>query len=727
MEENPKKTISAQLHDTFWVQYQKRTDLVATIKEDEAFYAGNQYDGPNPNNEPRITINKIQDASRKRASKIAGTPLQITISSSDYDFDCTGLMHYDEYVCSKMNHKAFVFQSAINGDNLGTEITYVAFDNDAPYDIGGFFKGGITETHISPLEIAVANPREHNVQKQEWVMTWTDVYVRHLIAIVEADKATSAKTKKEKKEALLKEGRRVLADSTNPDVDIINNTLVRVYIRFFRINKEVCYVMETENVSLFAYPKPLSKRVSRNYAKKVQEAFDKKDNTAYDKEIDQTCLVKDLDIDFADTIVNGELEEDDDGFSAYQEKFSLYPFAIYTPREINNSIFGMSLTKQMISMQQAINYAASLQVKHLQNMAFAKTVAKEDALGGDVWSNDPADNLQIDHSRGDSFGFKTLEPPNMSNDAYKIPDWLSNMMKDTYGFGEIMSGQISNQDMSGYLYSLALKQANSTLEQEQQLFWQYQIDLLRIRIMFYKHYIDERVYTYEMDEPEYENEERARKAILAGYSRGMIMQNPKDGTDIPYKAIMDRFKDKTNRIQVKRIDGRKMWGVDFDLKFTAQQGMVESELNTVQWYQQMFGNGQIQQYSENPQLLTFVSETAPKGIIPDEYRAIMKHYAERMEMNKVVQLQRQVAQLQAQLQALTGQLAQSEATRKTEEQEFGKRISAASQMVNNAQQQVRQYQQAMKPTQVNEGEVKSNNAKGIQSNVQGLMAGQQII
>lgn len=723
--EFPKKTISAQLHDNYWVAFQRRTDLVETIKEDERFYAGEQWDGPNPNNEPRITINKIQDAIRKISSKINGTPLYLTFTASDGKTDCTALRRYDEFVTAKMGHKAFSFQSVINGENLGTEITYMAYDPDVPFASGGFYCGGLSEKHISPLEFAVANPHENDIQKQEWVMTWTDAYVGQLIKILESEKAYSKDTIKELKERLVSEGRRQLSDSTNTDKDIINNTLVRVYLRHFRIDKEVVYTLETESVPLFAYPKPMSKKLSGTYAKEIQKAFDKQEKV-FDEDYDDYRLVHDYEMDFEDTIINATAKKASaKDYASYQEKFSLYPYAIYTPKVINNFIFGMSITKAMITIQQAINYAASLQVKHLQNMAFSKVVAKEDALGGDVWSNDPADNIQIDHSRGDSFGFKTLEVPTMPNDAYKIPDWLTESMKDTYGFGEIISGQLSNQDMSGYLYSLALKQANSTLEQEQQLFWQYQIDLARIRLMFYKHYVSKRVYTYEMTESEYQDEEKARLAILAGYQNGLQLKDD-NGQDIPYSAIQQRFGSKTAKTQVKTFDSEQMWGVDFDIKIVAQQGMLESELSTTQWYQQMFGNGQVQQYAQNPEMLTFIAKTAPNGVIPEEYRATMAHYGEEMERKEVVRLRQENAQLMAQLEQLSGQLGQQQQLMKAQEQEFGKRLNAASQLAMNAQKQAQQMQQ-VNPTQINEGEVKSNNAKGIPTNLSAMQSEQPMI
>ena len=729
------KTLNASFHDNFWVSFAYRTHLVETIKEDERFYNGDQWDTPNTQNEPRIVLNKIQDAVRKLASKIAGTPMHLSYTASNYEFDCTALQRYDEFVLSKLSFSSFLFQAAINGIHLGTEITYFCFDPDSPQAIGGFYQGGLRVKHISPLQFAMCNPHEPDIQRQEWVMMWNEVYIKQCKAIVNDDKFLTAKEKKERLEALQKEGRKQYSDSTNPDVDIINNTLVRVYTRFARYKQEVCYTIETETVSLTKYPIPMSKRVAGDFAKKIQEAYGKateRNGGVYDenKFAEDEQFIKDLDFDFEDSIVNIQSKKvDDNAYAEYQEKFTLYPFAVFRQKEVNDFFYGMSLTKAMIPLQQAVNYVASLQVKHIQNLAWPKTVAKEEALGGQTITNDPADNLLIDYSR-EGNGFYALNVPNMPNQVQEIPDWIINQMKETYGFGDVLSGQINGGDPSGYLYQLALKQANSTLEQEQKLFWAYQVECARIRIMFYKHYIDKRHYTYELDDIAYEEEENSRKTIVSGYNRGLEM-NDQQGNPIPYEAILQRYGKPTSKTQVGTFEAKDMWGVDFDIKINAQQGLVESELNTQQWYQQMFGNGQIKQYAEDPELLSFVADTAPKGVIPDEYRAIMKHKAREMTKTALAQAKQQIAELQAQNEQLAQQLGMSEATRQTQEKEFGKRLNAAAGLVKNAQaanaETQKRMQAMMKPTAINEGEVKSNNAKGIPTDVQSLQVEQPMI
>lgn len=733
------KTISAALHDNFWVSFTARTDLVETIKEDERFYNGEQWDTPNTSNEIRITLNKIQDAVRKLASKIAGTPMHLSFTASNLSYDCTALGRYDDFVLSKMSFSSFLFQSAINGIHLGTEITYFCFDPESPQAIGGFYQGGLRAKHISPLEFALANPHESDIQRQEWVMYWVPIYVRQAIKIIESDRFLTATEKKERIQAVQLEGRKQYPDSTNVDIDIINNTLIRVYTRFARYQQEVCYTYETETVRLHKYPYPMSKRVAEDFARKIQEAYDKakeRNKGVYDEDAfaKDAQFVKDLDFDFEDSIVNVPAKKvGEEAYGEYQEKFTLYPFAIYRQKEINDFFYGMSLTKAMIPLQQGVNYAATLQVKHMQNLAWPKIVAREDALGGQTITNDPSDILLIDHSR-EGNGYNTLPIPNMPNQAQEIPDWLINQMKETYGFGDVLSGQINSGDPSGYLYQLALKQANSTLEQEQKLFWQYQVDCARIRIMFYKHYIDKRQYTYEMDDVEYDEEETARKRILEGYlnpNSKLPPLNDANGNPIPTETILERYGKPTNRTQVRSFNSKDMWGVDFDIKINAQQGLVESELNTQQWYEKMFGNGGIQTFAENPEWIEFISETAPKGSVPDEYRAMMKHFGRRMTQTEIYRLRQENAQKEAENQYLREQLGLSQAQMEEQAKQFGKRINAAAGLVRNAQeanaQTQRQMQAMMKPTQVNEGETKSNNAKGIPTDVQSLQVEQPLI
>ena len=111
----------------------------------------------------------------------------------------------------------------------------------------------------------------------------------------------------------------------------------------------------------------------------------------------------------------------------------------------------------------------------------------------------------------------------------------------------------------------------------------------------------------------------------------------------------------------------------------------------------------------------------------------MKHYAKKMEQTLVAQLKQQVQQLSMQVQQLMQGLSQSEQLRNAQQKEFGNRLNAAAALTQNAQKQAQdaqrqmQMQQRQNPTAINEGEVKSNNAKGIPSSALGLQVEQPMI
>ena len=721
------KTLCARLHDEVWRRFQDRHDFVETIKEDENFYNGDQWPDNNVNNSIRITNNKIADGIRKLASKINGTPLHLAYIADDLKTDCSALERFDNSVLAKMGHVAFSLQSAINGENLGTEVTYLRFDKDAPWDSGSFYDGGLEEEHVSLLNFAVSNPYQPNIQKQEWVMTWSDVYVAQLRDILKAEKFSTEEYKRRR--ALLygeAKTKTPQADDQNPDKDILNETLVRLYVRYFRVKGEVCYEMSTEYVDLLRYPRPLSKVASEAIAKKVKEQFDAKKSKWEDGDEDrddrQFRLVEDLDIDFEDTIANLDSKPvGSDEHRKYREKFSLYPFAVFVPKVINNFFFGRSITKEMIRIQKGINTALSLQLKGMENMAFSKVYVKDGAMKeGEFYSNNPEDNIQRDHSKGNGNGYYTITPPSMPSELFKVSEYFVNEMKDTYGFNDFANGNMTNQEASGYAVSLMLKQANSTLEQEQQLFWEYQVQLARIRIMFYKHYIDERKYSYALSDTEYAEEEKSRLQTLEWarqYSkRGEYSKtNPEgvmplmaNGTKLDPQSVFDRYRSPTSKNQVRYFRSKDIWGVDFDIKIVAQQGIVESELSTQQWYTNMFGNGGIQAYAENPELLKFIIQTAPKGCLPEEMRANMLHWADSMENSYIKSLEQQVAQLSSALQ-------QAATLGKNQEEAFRQHMQVANTLVGNAQKANAQAQKQMSMLRqgADEGEIKSLNAKGI--------------
>lgn len=708
-----------------WDAYAHRIDLYDTIAELNDFINGKQWPDNNVNNSIRVTLNFIADMIRKIASKINGTRWSLKWTSSDDSVDGSKIKRYDDFVLDKIGHRAFSLQSSINGENLGIEITYCGWDNDAPWNCGGFFDGGLFEQHIDPRNFAVDNPHEPNIQRQRWVMMWHDVYVKELFEKIDSE-PLSKPEKERRKEKLRKQvlearGSSGPSDQTK-DKEYINEALVRVYTRFFRIKGEVCYEQCTDYVDLYAFPKPLSKICADNIAKAAKEAFEKRKEMqaeqGINEEEDDFDLVEDMKIDFAQSIISFDGLADEQRKRAEREKFSLYPFDIYVPKVVNNSIFGRSMTHELISLQKGVNYSLSSLLKAIENIAFNKVYVRSGAMAsGETFSNDPEHNIQHDHYKGNGNGFYTLQTASMPAELFQFPDIVMGLAKNSYNASDFANGKMDNPETSGYAVEQMLRQANSPLEQEQMLFWQYQVNLARIRLMFYKHYVDERQYLYEMSDEEYMAEEDARKGILQRASMGQPIYGP-DGTELPLDVVYKRYKNPTKREVIQRIKGSELFGHDFDIKTTAQQGLVPNELAEQQWYQQMFGNGGIQAYAENPDLLEFIIDTAPASVMPEERRASMKVYVKKMQASAIQQLKMQNQQLQQLLQ-------QAVAYGKSQEEEFVKTLNANSAMLQHAQADAQAARKTLQEAGLSEGQIHSNNAKGMGATQQAAMASEQ--
>lgn len=685
MEENKKnQSMNALLHDRFWAQYQTKTDLVDSIREDDDFYNGRQWGDYDPTDGfPRVTVNIIKKGVDLIASKVNGTPLYLSYSAFGYggeSKDCTRLAQFDEFVLKDLDDPTFGWQSCVNADVRGTEITYVRWDADDE-TIKGLYKGGLAYEHIDPRCFAVANPQLPNIQKQAWVMFWSDVPLGACKKMVDEETGLSDREKERRKEFLVR-------DDTSKKDDILlykdsmNGSLIRVYTRFFRINGEVCYMCSTQTTDLFAYPKPLSTLIPEDYGKKAQEAYEKKlsdigswkNAEGYEGE-----LMPDLDIDYEDVTIGdyGRKANSDEDHRRLKERFSLYPFAVYTSKPISNSIFGFSMTKALIPAQKALNYCYSMVVQCAQNNAFSKIFAKDGALGNQEITNEPGQIITDYSNDVNGWGIKLAESQPLPNDLTAFGGNFMDIIAKTYGFSDVMSGEISNQDLSGYAVQQMVKQNNTPIEQQQQLFWKYKKDLAKIRIMFYKHYVDEAYYSWDYTDGEVELNEKSRRTLIAGSAQGLPIQHP-DGTDYTPDEL-EMLKKPVEKTHFSSIKGKELWGNDYVISIDAQQGLVDSKLTEEQAFDNLIMNGGVANMDADT--FEFVIKCDPA--FSPKTRASMLTYARIKREGEIAQYQQQIAQLQQQLQAMQSQLGFQSNYNKNLQAEFESKIKAANRYTKN--------------------------------------------
>lgn len=701
--EERKSTIAYKLYQID-ASYKSKTNFVNYINEQQNFYNGKQYPDGNVDNMIRVTLNICSMCVQVKASKICGTPIYMTFTADDPNVDCTALRQFDEYNFNKLKMDAHNYQSAINGYVNGTEIVYMPWDDtDTTYK--GIYKGGINIEHIDPRNFAVANPYLNDIQKQKWVMFWEDYDVNALIDMIEGDE----EEKKLKKRLLLK-GNVNDGEEDYKDDELVNHKLVKMFVRFFRVNGEVYFMCSTEDVDLFKYPHPLSRKVSKNVIKRLVDNYVKAKKEESEKADDErTEKVFDYKIDYEDLLVNATKEDllSDAEYEKSREKFNLYPFAVWTPSAQNRSFYGRSDIKNLIPIQRAINFVLSMIAKCAENNAYNKIFAKEGALGDQTITNEPSQVITDYTNFTNGWGIKMAESQPLPNGLLEFAQSLLSMTRIVYGFNEVMDGSVTNKDMSGYMLQQMIKQANTAIEQQQLLFWRFNEDMAAIRLLYYKHYVDEAKYTVELSEPEFEGEEQARQFLQAGVNNGRQIE----GVDTEEaKKLLARPKSKARLESFKNKD---IWGKNIDIAIDAEQGLADSKLVEQQTWDNLILNNGIQNIS--PTMLNLYLQAAPN--ISPRTKAALKNVIKNLEASENQQLKNQLQELAKNTAQIMQYAKQLEAANgyqseflKNLQAEFSTKINALNKINTGLMKQM----DSMQPqNEVSEGEVKSNNAKGI--------------
>jgi len=679
--------------------YKDNSNLIGVIDQVQNFYDGKQYPDKNYNNMIRVVLNICSFAPNIKASKVCGTPIYLTYTADDQKTDCTALRQFDEYNCNKMHMKANNFQAALNGYVNGTEVTFVRWDDDDT-TYKGIYKGGLVEEHIDLRNFAVANPHVQDIQNQAWVMFWEDYAVGAIKDMVEGKN----KAEIEEKKKLIE--RSVSEDDEYKLKDAINHSLCRVYTRFFRIDGEVYFMCSTEKVDIFAFPHPLSRKIGNEIIKKVVEEYKKQ--VANGEPNENGDLVDDYKIDYEDMVMcatNSKAFTDSE-YRKVKEKFSLYPFAVYRPFSRNRSFYGRSDIESLIPIQKAINFGISMNLKCAENNAYNKILVKPEALQGQKITNEPGQVITDYSGFTNQWGIKALESQPMPNGLLDFTDRLLGMTRIIYGFNDVMDGSVTNKDMSGYMLQQMIKQSNTSIEQQQQLFWLYNEEKAAIRLMYYKHYVDKARYTYEMDDATYEGEEQARKLMYEALKRGKQLKA------FP-NAKKEDFANPTHKIKVKEITNEELYGINFDISIEAMQGLSDSKLVEQQMWDNLMMNGGLQNI--DPEILEMYLESAPN--VSPRFKVALKRIIENRKQGKIAQLEGQLQQLANETNQIMNYAKRLEAQTgyqssylKALQSEFSTKINGQNKIISGLMKDLGNYrgQDGM-----SEGEVKSNNAKGI--------------
>jgi len=681
--------------------FKEGSGLIDAVKQTRAFYEGRQFDDDgNEENAIRVSMNFMKMCAKLKSAKVVGTERYITFTA-DNDYDCHQLQRFDEYNYRKLDEKTKSFISVLNGFVDATAVYGYRWDeDDTTYK--GIYKGGLVGENYNLLGWAVANQFLHSMQNQKWVMYWREADVQGVRALVERE---DEEEKKRVQEHIVPDN--YTEEENGVKKEYINHGLCTLLTRFFRIDGEVCFMCSTREVDLFEFPHFMNPKVNKSIkakAKKIVEDYKNRNKEENEEDSEKTFdKVDDYRIDIEDMAVQLRKHEvfSDKEYSETKEKFYLYPFAFFTPDEIPDSFYGFCDLRDMVRIQKGYNFAISMVLKCLENNAYNKIIVKEGALQGQEVTNEPGQVL-TDHTRmTNGFGIKFAESQPMPNG---VIDFARNLFEQTrlmYGFDEVMNGDVSNQDISGYAVQQMIKQSNTSIEQQQQLYWQFEKEKAEIRLMFYKFYVDEAKYTYELPNYKVEQEEQSRQMLLARQQ-----QLQAQGQQLEVGQGIDLTKP-TKQYQVRDFSGKEMFGANFDVNIDVIQGLADSKLAEAQMWDTLIMNGNIQ--NMEPEMLELYLEANPT--VSQRSKATLKAIVEKQKQTENYQLKQKLQEAVGILQRVIQYSKELEAQNGYKTQYIDNLTKEFTDKINVANKILTAQNKSLQ--NASEGEAKSNNARGI--------------
>lgn len=655
------------------LKYKQASRLNEYWDQMQDFYEGKQVAETYPKDLPKFVGNMCKYLINTKASKVRGTPYVMTFQSANKQAT-DKLDKFDRFILQDIKYETELQTSIINALIYGTEIVMYRFD-DTAVSLNAVYEGKLRREHIDLRRFAVANPYLNGIQNQKWLMYWNKIDVESARDRCERFKGESLEDFNKRKASIVPDN---FSQDKNVNPNYVSHGLVSVYTRYFRINGEVAYQSSTKEVDLFE-PRFLNSEVNVKLLKKALEI-----------EKDNNKTINDYQgIDKENNFI--EAKKDKMTEREYQEKlgkFSLYPFADFTPNRRFNHFYGISDIQDCISAQKIMNFLYSMSAKNIQDNAWGKWIAREGALRGQKINNNGGQVL-IDYSKGNGFGIQRSEAN--SGNMITITNYTENifaLMRTLYGATDVITGNNAS-NLSGYAISLLQEQGNTVFEMLQSMLWNdFATSEAQIRLQFYLHYYEGKTpFIYEMDDIDFEREEASRNQKiendLENYAENPIGEPPNINDYPPVLKVNEE------EFSSKDINKNKYY-----ILAKAGRGIKYSEVVQADQINTLFKDGTIANMPSYLQKAYI--EINP--LIDETTRSKFKKVLENQEMSENQRLNNQVKELTTQLGAqaqivkqLQLALQQSQTYAKNLETQFKERINSANQENKIKQQALNQY------------------------------------
>lgn len=689
MEKNVKETYTFSCWERYRDSYLQNNGIINKLATYRKFYDGNQWKDKRKDIIQPV-LNKTRECIEKVSAKILGTPYSIHFMGEGMDSEMHTLDEFYEYQRATMDDNNFnakvVKQALIDG----TACVFTAYDVDT-LGIQGLYRGQLKRDLILFENCFFENPYiADDVQNQKYLGYVKKMEVGAVKKMIEGNKSRVKKLS----EMILPDDEETI-DNRNPAE--IDEEEITVATRFFRDESgEVMFEVSTKYVDLFEHPHYLNPKQNRNILRKKKEsemsnAPSDYENIAPAKYVEYTPYEK----------------QNDNDYQKHLKKFSRYPINLLTfyPNLTNPQILGRSKIEDVMPLQKIINFIEMLKLMILQSHAMPKWIVKPGALKGQKITNSPSEIL-TDYTPYSQYGMgiTRLSADTVSSQLYtELTSFYISVCERIGGFDQLSTESLN--DVSGYAYQQMQKQINLTLEQPQNIFWQYIKDNARIDLVYYRFCVDSAKFYVNLDlsaiDEQQSSQSLAMKTAMSDESNTM---NKEQAKQLAQPIASTQFKE----------IGAKDFALDWQVNIEVCQGIAGSDISTAQQI------NQFMQYAFSGNASMDMVETW-LDLMPTIPMQLKKQLRNKMQALKQSELAQKDAEIAEYKQAIT---------------KLCEQLKQLGQQVNYQNMQLKSYQKAVKTNanqnreivedlmkeneqykiqaeqNISDGEQKSMNAKG---------------
>lgn len=671
-------------------------NLKGMIRESRDFYQGLQFKGLKPGT-VAPQLNYIWEAVERVQAKLCGTPCRMEFISDQPEDVLSSMDDYYEYLTTELGDDVIDYHITHAGLVDGTGVCFTSWDEDEAGRIGAA-KGHLKRLVVPIEECFFDDIYTEDVQDQRSVGYASRMQinaVREMVKSQCADFLSKAEIE-ERCNAIVPDNYFDQVRSTNEadQAPVQGTEYCTVLTRFFRIEGEVFFEVCTQYVNILPFPHALSLEVNRQIldeGKKLPGEWRKERSRDYEG-IDQPRY----------TLFTIPTEETDEEAEKRRAKFSRYPVAIYRPYPKTGMILGDSYVSKLVPTQRTINYLNLLVTLILQSHGSPKWVAKKGAIRGQVIDDTP-DQVLTDYSPVGTIGITRVNPSTaIPADIMNIAFSFAQQVERVFGFGDLTAN--SSADISGYAFQQQVQQQNLVLEIPQKLLWKYKSETAKSDLMYLRHYVKSDHYFNRKDD--------AWVSMQSNYRQMALNLDPSLAQQVGNSGV--------NSV-TRRDVGAELFAHEYDVIPNPVQGVGQSAISQSQHINSMFQT--FMQGNVKAEDLKALVMSDPS--IDHKTRTTILNALESVETSQLAQLRAQNQQLQQMVDSLIQQYRQVQ----TSVSQLAKRAQAQEKAYKTQTQQqgaIADYMARQLDRErlqkslggsasgaMSEGEVKSNNARGI--------------